>query len=188
MSKGPTLKTPRLILRRWAKDDLAAFAALNADPEVMAHFPSTIDEAETAILIARFEVSFEENGFGPWAVEIAWARTLIGFCGLLRPQFEAHFMPAVEIGWRFSRGSWGNGYATEAAEAAMAYGFDEAGLDEIVSFTVPDNDRSRRVMERLGMTHDPGGDFDHPNLPDGDPLQRHVLYRINAEDWASRSK
>ena len=187
MGKGPTIQTPRLILRRWAKEDLAAFATLNADPEVMRFFPSPIDEAETAILIAKFELSFEENGFGPWAVEIAWARTLIGFCGLSRPEFDAPFMPAVEIGWRFAHGSWGNGYATEAAEAAMTYGFDEVGLDEIVSFTVPDNQRSRRVMERLGMTQDPNGSFDHPKLPEGDPLQHHVLYRMTADQWAVRA-
>jgi RimJ/RimL family protein N-acetyltransferase len=175
-----------LVLRRWVEDDFAPFAALNSDPIVMEHFPSTLDEAETALLIARFERTFEEHGFGIWAVEIAWARSLAGFCGLLPVGFDAPFTPAVEIGWRFAQGSWGNGYATEAAEAAMTHGFREAGLDEIVSFTVPANFRSRRVMERLGMRHDPDGDFDHPALPDGDPLQRHVLYRMTAPEWAGR--
>lgn len=186
MSRGPTITTQRLVLRRWVKEDLAPFAALNSDPEVMEHFPSTINETETAILIARFELSFEENGFGIWAVEIAWARTFIGFCGLLPVGFDAPFTPAVEVGWRFAHASWGNGYATEAAVAAMTYGFNEGGLDEIVSFTVPANDRSWRVMERLGMRHDPDGDFEHPSLPEGDPLQPHVLYRITASEWAAR--
>jgi len=186
MTRGPTITTQRLVLRRWVKEDLAPFAALNSDPVVMEHFPSTIGEAETAILIARFELSFEEHGFGAWAVEVDWARTVVGFCGLTQVRFEAPFTPAVEIGWRFARESWGNGYATEAAVAAMTYGFDQAGLDEIVSFTVPANQRSRRVMERLGMRHDPEGDFDHPSLPDGDPLQPHVLYRMTAFEWADR--
>jgi ribosomal-protein-alanine N-acetyltransferase len=188
MRRGPTIATPRLILRRWVKEDLRPFVALNADPAVMEHFPTTIDEAETAILIARFELTFEEHGFGIWAVEIAWARTLIGFCGLLPVEFDAPFTPAVEIGWRFAHASWGNGYATEAAEAAMTHGFDVSGLDEIVSFTVPANVRSRRVMERLGMRRDPNGDFDHPRLPNGDPLRPHVLYRMSAAEWALRDK
>ena len=175
MTKDPKLETPRLQLRRWELDDLPRFAALNADPDVMAHFASPLSKEETADLIARFESSFEEHRFGVWAVEVKWARAFIGMCGLSVPGFEAPFMPAVEVGWRFAKETWGNGYATEAAEAAISYGFAEVGLEEIVSFTAVGNQQSRRVMERLGMTHRPEDDFDHPNLPEDHHLRRHVL-------------
>ncbi len=182
----PRIETHRLVLRRWRKEDLKPFAALNADPDVMEHFPGPMTEADTARLIARIEIGFEENGFGLWAVEVAWARAFIGFCGLSVPSFEAPFMPAVEVGWRLSREHWGSGYATEAAAASLDFGFDRVGLDEIVSFTVPQNTRSRGVMERLGMTHDESDDFDHPRVLEDPRLRRHVLYRITSEAWASQ--
>ncbi len=183
MASGPIIETRRLLLRRWRKDDFEPFAALNADIEVMEHFPAPMTPAETARLMARCEASFDENGFGMWAVEVAWARMLIGICGLARRTFAAPFTPAVDIGWRFARDHWGHGYATEAATASLEFGFTEVGLGEIVSFTVPQNQRSRRVMERIGMTHDPSGDFDHPEVDD-DRLRRHVLYRLSADRWA----
>ena len=126
----------------------------------------------------RTEARLEEEGFGLWAVEVVGGAPFIGFVGLSVPRFETHFTPCVEAGWRLSRENWGRGYATEGALAALAFGFDTLGLDEIVSFTAPGNVRSRAVMERIGMTRDPQDDFDHPSLPEGHPLRRHVLYRI----------
>lgn len=184
---GPVLETKRLRLRRWRTDDLRPFAALNVDPVVIEHFPAVgITTEETGRMIAGFEYHFEDHGFGLWAVEVKWARSFIGFFGLAVPGFDAAFMPAVEIGWRFAREHWGSGYATEAARAAMDFGFDQAELDEIVSFTTPANMRSVSVMERLGMTHDVIDDFDHPRFPDDERIRRHVLYRMRAERWADQ--
>lgn len=175
---GSVLETERLLLRPWRDDDLDAFAALNADPKVMEHFPrlSTRDESEAMIL--RIRGIFAEHGFGLWALEVKDGAPFIGFCGLMVPAFQAHFTPCVEIGWRLAAEHWGQGYAREAAREALAYGFDQARLSEIVSFTVPANVRSQKVMQAIGMTHDPRDDFDHPALPPGHALRRHVLYRI----------
>jgi len=131
-------------------------------------------------LAGTIEAGFEANGFGLWAVEVRASGEFVGFTGLDVPEFEADFMPAVEVGWRLGRSAWGNGYATEAARAALAFGFEEVGLGEIVSFTTPANRRSRAVMERLGMRHDPSGDFEHPSLPPDHPLRPHVLYRLKS--------
>ncbi len=169
------LQTPRLVLRQWRAGDIESFAALNADPEVMRFFPAPMTREESDALAQRAERDIAERGWGLWAVEVEGSAPFIGFVGLAVPSFDAHFTPAVEVGWRLSREQWGNGYATEAARAATAFGFDELGLDEIVSFTSVVNKPSRRVMERLGMTHDPQEDFDHPSVSDG-PLRRHVLY------------
>lgn len=179
----PEIRTRRLVLRGWLDTDRAPFAALNADAAVMAHFPSTLSPAASDRLVDAIAEGWAENGFGLWAVEDAGAGRFLGFTGLSRPSFEAPFTPAVEVGWRLARDAWGRGYATEAAQAALAFGFDTVGLEEIVSFTVPANERSRGVMERLGMTHDPADDFDHPKLPDGHPLRPHVLYRLARADW-----
>ena len=183
MARGPQIQTQRLNLRRWRKTDLKAFAAVNADPEVMEHFPRVMTEADTARAIAVFEHHFQDHGFGLWAVEHSGSGELVGFTGLAIPSFDAPFMPAVEVGWRFGKQHWGNGYATEAARAALGFGFREAGLDEVVSFTVPANVRSTRVMERLGMTHDVTDDFLHPAMPSDSPLQKHVLYRMSTALW-----
>lgn len=185
MARGPELTTPRLKLRRWQRTDLKPFAALNADPVVMEHFPAPMSEADTARFIAHIEHHFEDRGYGLWAVDHLTSGEFIGFTGLHTPTFDAPFMPAVEVGWRLRKEHWGKGYATEAARAAVAYGFDKAGLDEIVSFTIPANIRSTQVMERLGMAHDPSDDFDHPSLLDDPRLCRHVLYRLTSEQWAS---
>ena len=162
----------------WREGDLAAFAALNGDPEVMEHFAKPLDRAESDALVARIQAHFERHGFGFWAVEAPGEADLIGMVGLAIPPFTTHFTPCVEIGWRLAREHWGKGYATEAARAALRFGFETLGLEEIVAFTVPNNARSRAVMERLGMSRSAEDDFDHPSLPEGHPLRRHVLYRI----------
>jgi RimJ/RimL family protein N-acetyltransferase len=178
----PTLTTPRLELRRWREDDRESFAALNADPAVMEHFPGTLTRRESVELVEKIEAGFEANRFGLWALEVRASGEFIGFTGLDVPGFEADFMPAVEVGWRLGRSAWRNGYATEAARAAVSFGFEEVGLGEIVSFTTVANRRSRAVMERLGMSHDPGDDFEHPGLPPGHPQRSHVLYRLESPD------
>lgn len=173
------LETERLILRRWSAADLAPFAALNADSEVMAHFPALLSRAESDDLVERFEAAFDERGFAPWALEVKVTGSFIGYTGLMHQSFPAHFTPAVEVGWRLQRSAWGHGYASEAARAALDYGFDVLDLDEIVSMTAVSNTRSQRVMQRLGMTRDPADDFLHPNVPDDSPIKPHVLYRIS---------
>jgi RimJ/RimL family protein N-acetyltransferase len=178
MSLPRELRTERLLLRRWRPQDREPFAQLNADPRVVEFLPGPLTQQESNERAARIEAHFQEHGFGVWAVDVPGIVPFAGFVGLSVPRFHAHFTPCVEIGWRLSAEYWGRGYATEGAKAALAFGFDELQLDEIVSYTVPDNVRSRRVMERIGMTHDAAGDFDHPVLPEGHRLRRHVLYRI----------
>jgi ribosomal-protein-alanine N-acetyltransferase len=155
---------------------------MNADPLVMQYFPSTLSRSESDAFADRIETRLEADGFGLFAVEVRDGEPFIGFVGLARPSFEAHFTPAMEIGWRLDRDHWGRGYATEAALACVDYAFDDLGIDELVSFTVPANVPSRSVMERIGMTHDPSDDFDHPRVKDHPSLQRHVLYRLAKAD------
>jgi RimJ/RimL family protein N-acetyltransferase len=171
------LRTARLLLRRWRPDDREPFAALNADPVVMEHFPSTLTGQQSDALVDRIEAHFLHHGFGLWAVEIPAVTRFAGFIGLSVPTFQAHFTPCVEIGWRLAKRYWSMGFATEGARAVLNFGFDQLRLNEIVSFTVPGNVRSRRVMERVGMRYSPEDDFDHPLLNEGHP-RRHVLYRI----------
>lgn len=178
MAGDAELRTERLLLRRWREEDRRPFAAINADPAVMEHFPAPLGREESDELFERIELGFERHGFGLWALEVRESGEFVGFAGLAVPPFEAHFTPAVEVGWRLARPAWGNGYATEAGRASLARGFGELGLAEIVSMTAVRNRRSRAVMERLGMTRDPADDFEFPNLPPGDPLRPHVLYRI----------
>ena len=184
---GPALRTARLVLRDWRDDDLAPFAALNADPAVMAHFPAPLSRHESDAMAARIRAAIAERGFGFWAVEAPGVAPFVGFVGLSVPGFDAPFTPCVEIGWRLARAHWGRGYATEAARAALADAFGRLGLAEVVAFTVPANAPSRAVMTRLGMTRDPADDFDHPLLPAGHPLRRHVLYRARAGRGAARA-
>jgi ribosomal-protein-alanine N-acetyltransferase len=179
----PAIRTERLVLRRWLQRDREPFAAMNADPEVMAHFPAPLTREESDALVDRIEAGFAEHGFGLWALEVRSTGAFIGFTGLAVPSFEAAFTPAVEIGWRLQRSAWGQGYATEAARAALAVAFDQTGMREVVSFTSTVNDRSQAVMRRLGMTHDHADDFDHPRVPPGSPLRRHVLYRLTERRW-----
>jgi len=165
-----SLRTPRLLLRPWRDEDVAAFAELSADPAVMEYL------VPLPGWVARTRAHRDEHGFGQWVVEIPGEASFIGVVGLNTISYEAHFTPAVEVAWRLARAYWGRGYATEAAQAALDYGFEKLALAEIVATTVPANRRSRRVMERLGMTRAPEDDFDIPHLPEG-PLKRHVLYR-----------
>ena len=173
------LQTERLLLRRWRPGDRAPFAALNADPEVMRHFPAPLTRRESDGFADWIEARMESAGWGLWALGERATDRFLGFTGLARPGFAAPFMPAVEIGWRLDRAAWGRGFATEAARAAAAFAFDTLDLPEIVSFTVVANERSRAVMRRIGMRHDPADDFDHP-LAKSPRLRRHVLYRLTA--------
>lgn len=179
------LRTPRLLLRPWRDADLPAFAAPNADPEVRRWFPGTLTRAESDAQAARLREHVAAHGFGFWAVEAPGVAPFIGFVGLQRvafaAPFTAPFTPAVEAGWRLARDHWGQGYAAEAARAALAHGLGPLGLAEVVAFAVPGNLASRRVMERVGMGHDAGDDFDHPALPEGHPFRRHVLYRARRD-------
>ena len=182
-----TIATARLRLRLWQDGGLPEFAALNADARVMEHFPGTLSRAESDALAGRIRDHFVAHGFGPWAVEVPGGASFIGFVGLAVARFEANFTPCVEIAWQLAAGRWGKGYAREAASAALGHALGPLGLAEVVSFTVPANRRSRRVMERLGMTRLPADDFEHPSLPEGHPLRPHVLYRLSRAAWlASR--
>lgn len=154
---------------------------MNADPVVMEHFPAALTRHESDALVDRIRRLWREGRPSWWAVEIPGVAPFIGFTGLLEPSFDAAFTPCVEVGWRLAAEHWGRGYAPEAATAVLAHGFGRLGLEEIVSFTVPANTNSRRVMEKIGMRHDPSDDFDHPALPEGHLLRRHVLYRIRRE-------
>jgi len=144
----------------------------------MEHFPATLTPGQSDMFVDRIEHHFEQHGWGLWAIEVAQSHDFIGYVGLWPATFTAHFTPAVEVGWRLSHPHWGFGYATEAARAAIGDGFLRLDLDEIVSFAPTGNLRSQRVMQKLGMRHDPRDDFDHPSLGDGHPLRRHVLYRL----------
>lgn len=183
MAEIPTLYTDRLMLRAWRASDLAPFSELNADPEVMMHFPASLSEKETKAFVAKIRAHFVEHGFGLWAVEARGVAPFIGFIGLWRPSFRAHFTPAVQVGWRLARPYWNQGYCTEGAQRVLRFAFQEQGIDELVNFTVPKNAGSRRVMDKLGMHRDARGDFNHPRLPHGHPLRQHVLYRLDAETW-----
>jgi RimJ/RimL family protein N-acetyltransferase len=175
----PEIRTQRLLLRGWTDADRPAYAAINADPAVMATIGPVQTRAQTDASIERMLAGWEENGCGLWCVDLDGE--CIGFTGLNRPWFRAAFTPCVEVGWRLSSKHWGNGYAPEAGRAALDFGFGTHRLDEIVSFTAAINHKSRRVMEKLGMTRDTEADFDHPSVPEGDPLRRHVLYRLSAQ-------
>lgn len=180
-----TRPTRRLLLRPWRDADADPFVAMNADPRVTEFLPPANRE-QTLGMIERIRRHWDEKGFGLWAIEVPGVTAFAGFVGLSTPRFEAHFTPAVEVGWRLAFEHWGQGYATEGAAAALDAGFDELGLDEIVSMTVPANVRSRRVMEKLGMQRHPSDDFDHAMLAEGDPLRRHVLYRLRRSERPPR--
>ena len=171
------LATERLILRPWRDDDLAPFAEMGLDAEVMRHFPAQLSRDETAAMFGRIREHFDREGFGLWAVEVPGVAPFIGFTGLMRPRWRPD---CVEVGWRLARPHWGSGYATEAARAAVGYGFGRLALAEIVAFVLPANTRSQAVMDRLGMTRDPARDFEHPSIPLGHPMRPHWLYRVSA--------
>lgn len=180
-----TLRTDRLLLRPWRETDLPAFAALNADPEVMRYFPALLTREESDAFAEGVQAEIEARGWGLWAVEVVGVIPFAGMVGLNEAVFRAPFTPAVEVGWRLAAGFWGRGYATEGARAALRHGFAELGLAEIVSMTAAPNTRSQRVMQRLGMHRDPADDFDHPRVAPG-PLRRHHLYRLRREEWQPR--
>lgn len=178
------IRTDRLLLRRWRDADRAPFAALNADPQVMEHMQGLLLREASDAFIDRIEAHWAEHGWGLWAVEIPGVVPFIGYVGL----WPAHYVtgdPMVEVGWRLAREYWGNGYVTEAAGEALRFGFEVVGLEEIVSFTVPQNERSWRVMQRIGLQRDVAGDFDHPRVDAAayPHLVRHVFYRLRREDW-----
>lgn len=178
---GPQIRTERLLLRRWHPEDRAPFAELNTDPVVMEFFPSPLTPAESDGFAERVDAEFDERGYGLFAVEDVSTASFVGFVGLhaftLEETSPLPFAPGVEVGWRLAAGVWGRGYAPEAARACLAFGFDEIGLDEIVSFTSVVNERSQQVMRKIGMQQDPADDFDHPRVPEASPLRPHVLYR-----------
>lgn len=181
MNRTPRLRTERLLLREWRSEDREPFAVLNADPMTMERMPKTLTREESDALVDVIEAEFEEYGYGLWAVEVPGSVPFAGYVGLHWARFEADFTPAVEIGWRLDRSRWGKGYATEAALEVLRFAFDDAGLDEVVSFTAVGHEKSRAVMERIGLVR--AGEFDHPALAVGHPLRRHVLYRLAPEEW-----
>jgi RimJ/RimL family protein N-acetyltransferase len=179
-------RTRRLVMRRWRASDLPAFADMNADPEVMEHFPAVLTRGASDAFAARADAHLAEHDWGLWAIEVAIGADrgrFAGFTGLAIPSFQAAFTPCVEVGWRLARWAWGHGYATEAAAEALRVGFAELGLTEVVSFTAQRNIRSQAVMHRLGMQHNPADDFDHPAIVAGQPTRRHVVYRLPANRW-----
>ncbi|WPC04480.1 GNAT family N-acetyltransferase [Pseudomonas benzenivorans] len=177
------LHTPRLLLRPWRDADRAPFAEMNGDPQVMRHFPAPLSREESDRVAERLEADFAAHGFGFWALERKDSGAFIGFTGLRPVTFAVPFCPAVEIAWRLDRAHWRQGLASEAARAALACGFTQLALEQIVSFTTRDNLASQGVMQAIGMRRDPAGDFDHPALPAGHRLRRHVLYRLGRADW-----
>jgi len=179
MLQVPTVRTERLVLREWREQDRGPFARMNADPVVMEHLTAPLPRADSDSFVDRMLTHWAERGYGLWAVEVGG--DFAGFVGLSPATFEAPFTPAVEVGWRLDRPFWGSGLASEGARAALAFGFDEVGLDEILSWTAVTNHRSWRVMQRLGMQRE--GEFEHPGVPVDHPVRPHVLYRITADRW-----
>ena len=187
MTDVPSLTTERLLLRAFTDADAPAFAAMNADPEVMRWMSRSLDRAGSDLFLARIAAHWAADGFGLWAIERHEDGAFLGFAGLAEPAFDAPFLPALEVGWRLARDAWGHGYATEAGAAALRFGFETLGRAEIVSFTAVGNERSRRVMERLGMTGDAADDFEYPLVPPGHPVRGQVLYRLSRAEWATRA-
>ena len=183
----PRLETERLLLREWRDSDRAPYAALNGDPEVMRHFPARLTPEQSSEMVDRITANWRDRGFGLWAVERLDIGEFIGFVGLLAPIWEAEFTPCVEIGWRLAKEHWGQGFAPEAAMAVLEWGFANVDLpgDRILSFTTVGNTNSQRVMQKIGLIHDPALDFDHPLLPDWKD-RRHVVYRIDREQYDKR--
>jgi RimJ/RimL family protein N-acetyltransferase len=176
-------ETERLVLRHWRHSDRESFARLNADAQVMEFMPSILTRGQSDAIVDCIEAHFRRHGFGLCAAELRDDHSFVGFIGLAVPSFEAHFTPCVEIGWRLSADCWGQGLATEGARQMVEYASEQLRLGALVSFTVPANVRSRRVMEKLGMSRNAADDFDHPGLPEGHPLRRHVLYRLSLSTW-----
>ncbi len=187
MTKIYELETARLRLRQWTSDDKVPFAQLNADERVMEFFPSTLSRLESDALAERITGAIAQRGWGWWAVEVKDKHPFIGFVGISVPSSDLPFNPCVEVGWRLDYPYWGNGYATEAAQAAMSFGFEVLELDNIVSFTALTNQRSQAVMQRLGMQRSPQT-FIHPSVPADSDLQEHCLYELSSADWQSQNR
>lgn len=179
------LQTERLNLRHWRPEDVEPFAALNSDPVVMEHFPAMLTREQTTEFVTRIINDFTQNGLGLWATELKATGEFIGFVGLAKPTFEAHFTPCVEVGWRLAKEFWGNGYAPEAAREVLRDGFERIGLEEIVSMTATTNLKSMRVMEKIGMVTSMQDNFDHPRVAQGHILRPHVLYRLKRQQLSS---
>jgi len=177
------LETDRLILRTWADSDLQPMHEINQDPKVMEYFPGLQDLKATKNFISKVNNHFDKHGYSLYACLRKDSNQFIGFIGLLIADFEAHFTPATEIGWRLSSKHWGQGFATEGAKAVLDYAFKELKVPEIVSFTAKDNSKSMRVMHKIGLQHNADDDFDNPNLDDNSPLKRHVLYRLTRDEY-----
>ena len=176
-----TLETPRLLLRQWRDADLDPWAEMNADPRVMEFFPGVLDRAHAGQSAARMRERLERDGYGLWAVEIKETGAFAGSIGLNEMAEDIPVNPKREVGWRLAFDAWGHGYATEGAQAALRCAFDELGWDEVIAVTAAVNERSQRVMRRLGMTRDRAADFEHPRVPEGSALRRHVLFRIRRD-------
>jgi|tagenome__1003787_1003787.scaffolds.fasta_scaffold20075074_2 RimJ/RimL family protein N-acetyltransferase len=197
-ASSPVLTTARLRLHTWSDEDAESLYRLSTDPEVMRFFPSMPTREQVFGLVERHRENLATGRPGLFAVSLiepddagvstsstSGPTELIGFVGLATPSFDAPFMPCVEIGWRLAKRAWGRGYATEAGQAVLAHGFDTLGVPEVVSFTAVLNEPSIAVMRRLGMHRDPAEDFDHPRVPEGHPVRRHVLYRLRADEWGA---
>ncbi|MEV7994605.1 GNAT family N-acetyltransferase [Streptomyces sp. NPDC086077] len=178
----PRLRTERLLLREWRESDLTPWAAINADPEVRRHLPGMPTREQCDAAVARFQAELDGRGWGFWAVEVRGTGEFIGFTGL-DPVDEGQSFTGVEAGWRLARAAWGHGYATEAARAALHFGFTHLNLPEILAVTTKANDRSRAVMTRLTMAHDPTVDFPDPTVPEDSPLRENVVYRLPKARW-----
>lgn len=178
------LRTARLSLRTWRQEDIADLVRLSEDPSVHEFLPGPWTAEKASVLADTQNRLYERHGTCYFASTLRDSGALVGFVGLKYQDFEQPFAPCFELGWFLGRRYWGQGYASEGARAGIAHGFGKLGLEEIISFTVPENVRSRRVMERLGLRHDPAGDFAHPALPPGHRLSRHVLYRLRRPDPA----
>ena len=177
------IETERLILRTWEKEDAKAYFQINQDPKVTEFLLGPLAMEQITGFIEAMNSHSASHGYTIWAACLKETSELIGFIGLKSIDWKSHFTPAVEIAWRLGAQYWGKGYATEGAKATVKYGFNQCGLEEILSFTVPDNIRSLQVMQKIGLKHDIQGSFEHPELPVDHPLSQHVLYRLTKEDY-----
>jgi len=182
MTKPVELRTKRLTLRQWKAEDYPLFAKINADPETMKFYQRNLAENESIEMANKLRDLISQRGWGLWAVEKLDSNEFIGFVGLHEPVYDLPMTPCVEIGWRLDRQYWGNGYATEAAKAALRYAFEVIGLSEVYSFASTGNTKSYAVMQRLNM-FDTESNFEHPMFPEGHELSEHVLYKITKEQW-----
>ncbi len=178
MATAPIIKTERLILRPWRESDQLPFSLINKDPKVMEFIPIPISREQSDAMIKSYEEEWDQRNYGRWALELPGVDDLIGYVGLHYTDFKSDFTPCIEIGWRLASAHWGKGYASEAAKAALDYGFNKLNQKEFFAFTYKGNMNSRKLMERLGMTYDPTLDFENPGLPEGHPMGSYVVYRI----------